>query len=128
LKKPSPWHFLPIAFILFTVRRVLLILMIAVLPLRALAGDWMLLGMATKVTTAGPSMVMAMADCDMHLKGQSSSSTDTQCGSCSLCYPVAQPTPFDHALSFNVPAARPESGDDDFVSAASTRSFRPPSL
>ena len=118
---------------LMAVHRVLLILMIAVLPLRALAADWMWVNMSSMTAVHGGAA--AMPDCDTHAAPASerddrgaplSPGADPQCGSCALCFPVAQSATFDHAMPFDLPEARPAAGDDDFVSAFSARNFRPP--
>jgi hypothetical protein len=105
--------------------------MIALLPLRAMAGDWMLFGMAAEATSGGLSVVMP--DCDMHLSqpaGQGdperSPTADGQCGWCALCYPVAGHSSMGQDLPFDLPQARPRAGDDGFVSATTARNLRPP--
>jgi hypothetical protein len=109
--------------------------MIALLPLRAVAGDVMSIGMTAPAAVHGQAMVMP--DCDMHLAhagaqpadaDQSAPSADAQCASCALCYPVASASAFGLGLSFDSPEARPASGDARFVSAAIGRDLRPPSL
>jgi len=117
------------------VRRLFLILLVLVLPLRALAGDFMALGMAkVHVSQATPSAPMP-PDCAMHMAGSgkhhdssSSQTGEVQCESCALCFPVAQFAGFPPLQRSEHPEARPRSGDADFLSAPLARSFRPPSL
>jgi hypothetical protein len=117
------------------VRRLFLILLVLVLPLRAVAGDFMALGMATMPAPAAAPSAAMPPDCLMHMAGAGklgdSSSPQTgeaQCESCALCFPVAQFADFPFLNLPEYPEVRPPSGDADFLSAPRVRSFRPPSL
>jgi len=116
-------------------RRLFLILLVLVLPLRAVAGDFMALGMAKMQTTQAVHAAPMSPDCPMnraasgkHHEAPSSQTGEVQCESCSLCFPVAQFAEFASLQRPEYPQARPQSGDADFLSAPLARSFRPPSL
>ena len=111
-------------------RRLLLILLVFVLPLRAVAGDLMVLGMATTDAPAAAPAVPMAPDCEMHRTSagteQDAPAADpSQC--CSLCLPVAQTPAFAALPRLDMAQAIPPSGDASFLSAPRARSFRPPS-
>ena len=116
------------------VRRLFLILLALVLPLRAVAGDLMALGMAQMHSPQTTQSAPMPADCPMHTAGPGkhhdspSQSGEVQCESCALCFPVAQLAEFPALQRPEYPQARPQSGDADFLSATLARSLRPPSL
>lgn len=110
-------------------RRLLLILLIVLLPVRALAGDWMMLGMSM------PDQAAGMPGCDMQLvlkaaqgsdDAASSASADVQCAQCDLCIPAASPPVLAQAAGLMpAPSLRPAAGSS-FASAALSQDLRPP--
>ncbi len=117
------------------VRRLFLILLVFMLPLRAMAGDFMVLGMAkmhapeaTQSAPMSPDCAMHMAGAGKHDDSSSSQTGEAQCESCALCFPAAQLVEFPCLKPAEHPEARPACGDADFLSAPAVRSFRPPSL
>jgi hypothetical protein len=116
------------------VRRLFVLLMIVLLPLRGWAGDVMAVQMAASGMTSESSAVMppdchmldaaspsGAADADMH----ASTGTPT-CASCDLCLPIAElaatPSP---AVSFADHVERAPRGPA-FLSVAPVPSFKPP--
>ncbi|HEX2541133.1 MAG TPA: hypothetical protein VHM00_08630 [Caldimonas sp.] len=111
-------------------RRFLFLLMIIALPLRAVAGDVMAIGMATQVPGHASAF---MPGCDMQVAGGhvhddgSSASSGADCGACVLCVPFAQ-APAITGSADDLSAVLPRVGEERFASAPSVRSTRPPSL
>ncbi|MBC7991869.1 MAG: hypothetical protein H7Z15_01320 [Rhizobacter sp.] len=104
------------------VRRLFLLLLIVLLPLRAWAGDFMSVQMAT--SGSGVPAVHAMPpDCPMH------SSADTaaeSCESCELCIPFAEISAA--VIDIVEPAAhsKPLMWGVDFISAPPAPALKPP--
>ena len=114
-------------------RRFLLILFVLVLPLRAVAGDLMALAMATMPQDMPAAEVAAMApDCGAHHAASASDhhggddGEQTQHECCALCLPMTQ---FAAVSLQRVDIARrvAAASDASFLSAALSRSLRPPS-
>jgi hypothetical protein len=114
------------------VRRALLVFLLAtVLPLRALAGDFMVLAMSTAPSPALPAQAMA-ADCAFHLGtavGAEIPSPDVdsgQCATCSLCLPVVQLPPGVALQIPELPTSRPLPTETPFSSASPSPTRKPP--
>jgi len=114
-------------------RRWFVLLMIVLLPLRATAGDFMSLGMALE---GKPAAAAGMSpDCPMHLAAtgtepagdeDGSPTTAGECGSCALCFPVAQAESLSAIGNLPLADARHAIGDDRFASAPALALRRPP--
>jgi hypothetical protein len=115
------------------VRRLILILMIAVLPLRSWAGDVMSIAMHTATEVAGEAMP---ADCPMHESAEaaesvdhgvgSSSPTSPMCDVCDLCLPFTDlVAPVFTPGGDNTQAAHDDVSIVD-LSADTARDLRPP--
>ena len=114
-------------------RRFLLILFVLVLPLRAVAGDLMALAMATLPHGTPAAEAAAMApDCETHHAAaaadhhgeEDEGQTHDEC--CALCLPMTQTGALSLQrvdIAHRVAAA----SESSFLSAAPSRSLRPPS-
>lgn len=115
-------------------RRWFVLLMVLLLPLRAVAGDAMSVGMA--LAEQAPAVASGMAPgCLMHMASASEAPTTddapapmsvAECGSCALCFPVAQVDTVAVADSSRLADARPAPGDDRYLSATALGLLRPP--
>ena len=128
-------------------RLLLLILMMALLPLRGLAGDVMAIGMAAHLPSDRAEVVMAMpvtglevaaashADCmgradatpeQGPLPATGSSGHCTTCPSCQVCFSAALPVLPAVWSTAPLPSSVPKIGDSTFFSAVSAPSLKPP--
>jgi hypothetical protein len=110
--------------------RLLIILMIVLLPLRAWAGDLMSVQMTTGARSMQATSAMP-ADCLMHNQAisdpasQGSSDWDV-CTSCDLCIPMAELTSTRLDVAPYTAHVVPLMDDVEFLSAALTQTLRPP--
>ena len=124
------------------------ILMMALLPLRGLAGDVMAIRMAAHLPPDGAAVVVAIpvaelvvvsaashADCMGHadatpeqgpLAGTGSSGYCTTCPSCQVCFSAALPVLPAVWSTAPLPNSVPRIGDSTFFSAVSAPSLKPP--
>jgi hypothetical protein len=112
-------------------RRFLLILLIALLPLRAWVGDSMAIPTSSTAVAASSHCAEMMAGADAATTDNAPKATDTttlSCTQCQLCHllglAVAEFTPLLPAL----PAARITPVPTHFASAEPTQGFKPPLL
>jgi hypothetical protein len=116
-------------------RRWLVLLMVVLLPLRAVAGDAVALGMA--VAAEAGSAAALSPGCPMHLAGTStesvaeadapaSSPVSAECSSCALCFPVARADALPAVGSRPAVDARLPMASDRFRSAWALGLLRPP--
>ncbi len=110
--------------------RLIIMLMIALLPLRGWAGDLMSVQLATSGML--PLAASAMpADCPMLAKAKANPSSQAPsgvhgCTSCDLCIPIAEPVNTQLEVVAVTTDAGPPMRDVDFMSATSTPDLRPP--
>jgi hypothetical protein len=115
-------------------RRWFVLLMVVLLPLRAVAGDLMSLAMATAGepprSSAGMSpecpMHLAAADPEPMLDEGAAATPSSECGSCALCFPVARLDVLGAVGSPAAADARRAIGGDRFLSAPTLGLLRPP--
>ena len=128
-------------------RLLLLILMMALLPLRGLAGDVMAIRMAAHLPSERAAVVMAMpvtelgvagarhADCmgradatpeQGPLPGTGSNGYCTTCPSCQVCFSAALPVLPAVWSTALLPNSVPRIGESTFFSAVSPPSLKPP--
>ena len=112
-------------------RRLFLLLMIALLPLRGWAADVMSIDMSVNQATsqAGASMP---ADCPMQLGAVSAVQGDEPgpamqgCASCELCVPATEVGAFEMDVAAFARHAKPVGAEAGFLSATPAPSFKPP--
>ena len=128
-------------------RLLLLILMMALLPLRGLAGDVMAIRMAAQLPSDGAEVVVAIpvaelvvaaashADCMGHanatpdqgpLPATGSSGHCSTCPTCQVCFSVALPVLAEVWSTAPLPNSVPRIGVSVFFSAVSAPSLKPP--
>jgi hypothetical protein len=112
-------------------RRLFLLLMIVLLPLRGWAGD--LMGVQMAIGGLASHSVGAMpADCpmrSMHASGHDTSPAPAGtegCTSCDLCLPMAQCASLRFDLVAFAALAAPPMGGVAFFSASAALAFKPP--
>ena len=125
-------------------RRLVLILMLVLLPLRGWVGEAMAMDMMA--TQAGATQKVAshahgisaestfdadiQADCHEAAGAEpSDSTTSTHCGTCPLCqmcHSVAAPAPFSILSTPWLPHAQPTTGPARFASAPAAFALKPP--
>lgn len=117
-------------------RRLLILIMIVLLPLRGWAGDLMGVQMATSGVASNVADAMPPG-CPMHAQtGQAHSGPDTDaapshgsvenCASCGLCIPLAEFAGARLDLVAFANRVQPVLDDAEFVSAALAPSVKPP--
>jgi hypothetical protein len=109
-------------------RRLLLILLIALLPLRSGVGDAMAVGMAAGAVAHNRAQAAMPADCPMHASGDPSA-TGTPCSSCDTCglCVATAPAPLVCVPGSATPShAAPTLPARHFASAALWPRFKPP--
>jgi len=128
-------------------RRLVLALMIALLPLRGWVGDAMEMEMAS-VTMHLPVSVMESgassdhgsqpaadsdtdnalhADCPGHAASpDGDAQTVPDCGTCAACHAVALASSFPHVEPATLPAVQPPSVDPHYASAERALGIKPP--
>lgn len=131
-------------------RRLVIVLMIALLPLRGLVGDAMAMEMAaatleqpaqaieagavythgSKATADFDTENAAHADCPGHADSptetaQASSDCGT-CAACQICHAVALAPSFPHLAPAPLSAERPPTAGPDFASADRAQGIKPP--
>ena len=128
-------------------RLLLLILMMALLPLRGLAGDVMAIRMAAHLPSDRAEVVMAMPVTELAVAGSShadcmgradatpeqgplpatgSSGHCTTCPSCQVCFSVALPVLPSVWSTAPLPNTVPRIGESVFFSAVSAPGLKPP--
>ena len=127
-------------------RLLFVILMMALLPLRGLAGDVMAIRMAAQLPSDGAVVVVATpvaelvaaashADCMGHtdatpdqgpLPATGSGGHCSTCPTCQVCFSVALPVLLMMWSTSPLPNTVPRIGDSVFFSAVSAPGFKPP--
>jgi hypothetical protein len=110
--------------------RLIIMLMMALLPLRGWAGDLMSVQMATSSMSPLAASTMP-ADCPMLAKAKANPSSQAPsgvhgCTSCDLCIPIAESMNTQLEVVAVAADAGPPMREVDFMSATSTPSLRPP--
>lgn len=119
-----------------SMRRLLILIMIVLLPLRGWAGDLMSVHMVTGSFIAKTTGAMPPG-CPMHAQsGQSDAAQDDaggqdqsdmkNCASCGLCIPLAELTLARFDVITFAKHVQPLTGGSDFVSASLTPTVKPP--
>ncbi|MEO8154143.1 MAG: hypothetical protein ABI605_13815 [Rhizobacter sp.] len=114
-------------------RRLFVLLMIVLLPLRGWAGETMAVQMATNAMTSESSATMP-PDCNMFKASPSVADdegmrikTDTpSCGSCDLCLPIAEVAPVKLLAMSLAGHVKRTLHSGAFLSLAPAPSFKPP--
>lgn len=141
------------SIIRLAMRRLCLALLIVLLPLRALAGDWMAVRMATSPAQPAPAAQAAMhtgaaqaaslglsgkvghADCMGHAAGGAAADAASGaagagacegCGACQVCHLPMLAFEAGPAAGGNAPQARPQQAGARWHSAPPRQSIKPP--
>jgi len=104
-------------------QRLFLLVLIVLLPLRAWAGDFMSVQMATTSGSAAPAAHAMPPGCPMHATADTAMEN---CGSCELCIPFAEMSTSQLVIVEIAAHATPLMGGVDFISAAPAPALKPP--
>jgi hypothetical protein len=114
--------------IIKNMKRLFILIMVVLLPLRGWAGDLMSVQMAMGAVAPHVASVMP-ADCPMHTQVAADASSPSGmdgCVCCDLCIPMAGLTCARLEVVAFAAHAAPTTADVDFVSASPTPTLRPP--
>jgi hypothetical protein len=113
-------------------RRLFIIAMVVLLPLRAWAGDLMgvqmsTIGLAPHVSSAmEPGCVMHVVAGAPKADAEALPGAGEACASCDLCIPMTEPERVEFESGGNAAHAKPVTGSAAFVSALPARTLEPP--